>query len=307
MPCGEDNPGGEGAISTGVVAAVTFMTGATFAAVLFRPAFRYMLTMWRSPVFEGADYSHGYIIPLVSVYALWQLRRVLATSVGRGSRWGIAAMGAALALHWMGLRSQLLRLSLVAFIAYLFGLVLYVYGRRVARHCVFPLAYLLFCVPLNFLDKVSFRLRMLVTVASTTLLNGLGIAAERTGSGIYSTAGGGFALDVADPCSGIRSLLALTALTAAYAYFTQRSNLKRWILFAASVPIAVLANIGRITTIALVAKFFGQEIAVGFYHDYSGYIVFVFAIGLMVALGQALQRGRPRTQVQEPPEEAPSP
>ena len=126
------------------------------------------------------------------------------------------------------------------------------------------------------------------TVISTALLNGLGIAAERSGSAIYSAAAGGFNFDVADPCSGIRSLLAMTALTAVYAYATQKTLLKKWILFLCSIPLAIIGNIARITTVALVAKAFGQKVATGLYHDYSGYIFFPVAIGLMVGVGSLL-------------------
>ena len=95
-------------------------------------------------------------------------------------------------------------------------------------------------------------------------------------------------LDVADPCSGLRSLLAMTALTAVYAYTTQKSFVKKWILFICSIPLAVLGNIGRITTIALMSQAVGREIALGVYHDFSGYILFTVSITTMVALGAVL-------------------
>ncbi len=159
---------------------------------------------------------------------------------------------------------------------------------KVAKLLIFPCAYLIFCIPLNFLDTISFPLRIFAAGASTALLNGLGIEAERTGSAIFSGAGGGFNFDVADPCSGIRSLLAMTALTAVYAYFTQKTLLKKWILFLCAIPLAIIGNIARIATIALVAQAFGERIALTLYHDYSTYVVFSVAIAVMVAIGTAL-------------------
>ena len=94
--------------------------------------------------------------------------------------------------------------------------------------------------------------------------------------------------DVADPCSGLRSLLAMTALTAVYAYFTQKTALKKWILFAASVPLAVVGNIARIVTVAVVAEAAGGKLALGIYHDYSGYILFTASITMMVVIGGLL-------------------
>jgi exosortase len=165
---------------------------------------------------------------------------------------------------------------------------LYLCGREIGKLLLFPCAYLIFCVPLNFLDSITFPLRILATIISTATLNGLGIAAERSGSAIYSVAAGGFSFDVADPCSGLRSLLAMTALTAVYAYITQRTLVRKWLLFLASIPLAIVGNIARITTVALVAEAFGQKLALGLYHDYSGYVVFSVAIGLMVGIGSLL-------------------
>ncbi len=112
--------------------------------------------------------------------------------------------------------------------------------------------------------------------------------AIRNGTAIYSAAGGGFNFDVADPCSGLRSLVVMTALTAPYAYFTQKTTFKIWALFLLSIPLAMLANTTRIVTIALVAQAFGQDRAMALYHDYSGYLVFVVATLLMVSAGAML-------------------
>ena len=117
----------------------------------------------------------------------------------------------------------------------------------------------------------------------------------------FSAAGGGFNFDVANPCSGIRSLLALTALTAAYAWFSQDKQWKKWTLFLAAVPLAIAGNVFRILTIAIVAHFLGQEAAMGLYHDYSGFIVFSAAVLLMVAFGHLLSRFPPDQNVSPTP------
>jgi exosortase len=141
-------------------------------------------------------------------------------------------------------------------------------------------------IPLNFLDEViGFPLRMMVTQASTSLLNWMGIETVRRGTAIYSSV---FHFDVADPCSGIRSLMALTTVTAAYGYVTQDVQWKRWVLFLSAMPLAVLGNMARVTSIALVAQVYGQEIAAKTYHDYSGYIVFGVALSTMVIIGLLL-------------------
>jgi len=248
-------------------------------------ALLWMIQRWND---AGGDLSHGYLIPFVSLGILWFKRREFTSLPKQQSRAGLAVIVLALLLHWLGAKAQQTRLSLAGLLLLIWGVPFYFHGWPVARLLLFPCAYLAFCIPLNFLDSMTFPLRILVTVAATGLLNGLGIEAQRSGSAIYSTAAGGFNFDVADPCSGLRSLLAMTALTAVYAYLTQKTLVKQWILFLSSIPLAIIGNIARITTVALVAEAFGQKLASGLYHDYSGYVVFSVAIGLMVGVGSLL-------------------
>jgi exosortase len=97
-----------------------------------------------------------------------------------------------------------------------------------------------------------------------------------------------YQLNVEAPCSGLRSLLAMTALTAVYAYYTQKTFVKKWLLFLFSIPIAVAGNIGRIISIALVSITAGQQFGTGLHHDWSGYVLFTVAISLMVGFGKLL-------------------
>ncbi len=248
-----------------------------------RSALLWMINRWRDT--EMGDYSHGWLIPFVSIYVIWWNRVALVAAPKAVSRVGLALVITALLFHWLGAKAQQTRFSLFALMLLLWAIPYYFYGWKVAKILAFPCAYLIFCIPLNFLDSLTFPLRIFATIMSAGLLNGLGIAAERSGSAIYSMAAGGFSFDVADPCSGIKSLLAMTALTAVYAYFTQDVWWKKWLLLFSSIPLAIVGNIARITTVAIVAEAFGEKLALGLYHDYSGYVVFSVAIGLMIALG----------------------
>ena len=251
-------------------------------------ALLWMTERWQDSISYGGDYSHGWLIPFVSIYIIWLKRHELMMVPKSVSRVGLALVVTALLIHWLGAKAQQTRLSLFGLVVLIWAIPFYFHGWRVAKILVFPCAYLIFCIPLNFLDSLTFPLRIMATVLSTALLNGLGIAAERAGSAIYSMAAGGFSFDVADPCSGIKSLLAMTALTAVYAYFTQKTWWKKWLLFLSSIPLAIVGNIARITTVAIVAEAFGEKLALGLYHDYSGYVVFSVAIGLMIGLGALL-------------------
>ncbi|MEI6149131.1 MAG: exosortase/archaeosortase family protein [bacterium] len=265
--------------------------GNTTDVRLFSPSvFRWMVMRWSDSTFTMGEYSHGGLIPLVSGWALW-IKRKEISSAPKETFWPAAALVAfGLVLHWIGARAQQPRLSLAAFVVILWAIPCFLYGRGVGHLLLFPCGYLVFCIPMNFFDSFSFQLRILATAISTGMLNGVGIAVIQSGSAIRAV-NGAFALEVADPCSGIRSLLAMTALTAAFAFFIRGGILKKLILFASAIPLAIAGNIVRVMSIACVARFAGQEKAMDYYHDYSGYVIFAVAVILMLALEKMLSGG----------------
>ena len=236
--------------------------------------------------------SHGWLIPMVSAYLVWRRKDELWQARSRWSGWGLTAILVSLALYLVALRIQQTRLVLVSLAGLAWGIPCFVFGSRVGSILWFPCAYLLFCVPVTFLESLTFPLRLISTGAAEVVLNGLGIAVTRVGTAIYFTASGGFALDVANPCSGLRYLMAMVALTTAYSYLAVKSPWRRLTLCACAIPLAMAGNIVRILLIALVGLAFGQHVALGFYHDYSGYVVFAVAILLMIWLGGLIQRAR---------------
>ena len=256
-----------------------------------RSCFVWLGRRWRDSAasFGGGDYSHAWLIPLITGWLIWRQRSALRAAPVDPSLAGLAVTAFGLFLHWAGARAQQPQASAVAMVVLCWGIPFYVRGWPTARLLLFPCAYLLFCIPWNFFDSATFPLRLLASMVSAGLLNGIGIPSIRSGTAIYSADGGGFNFDVADPCSGIRSLLAMMALTALYAYFRPGSILKRWVLFVGSLPLAMAGNIARIVAVAVVARMFGPEAAQGAYHDYSGYIFYTVAVLLMVGLGRLLE------------------
>jgi exosortase len=223
------------------------------------------------------------LLPLTMVWQAWALRRHLVGRDEPPTVTGPAIVVVAMGIYYLGIKSVQPRLVVISGIVLLYGLALSFRGRDVFRRVFFPISFLFLMVPLNFLDNtVGFPLRMFVARAATFVLNAIGIEAVQRGSGIISNV---FSFDVADPCSGIRSLMALTTVTAAYAYVTQHVAWKRWILFMSAMPLAVLGNLARVISIALVAQVYGQEMATKVYHDWSGFILFPVALGAMVLIG----------------------
>jgi len=151
----------------------------------------------------------------------------------------------------------------------------------------FPISFLFLMIPLNFLEeRVAVPLQHLMAICSTAVLNAFGIATQRVGTQMYSQM---FQFHVDTPCSGIQSLMALTTVTAAYAYVTQHKQWKRWLLFLSAIPLAVLGNMARVIVVAMVAQIYGQKLAMELHDTVAGYIVFGVALVLMVFFGWLLE------------------
>ena len=274
------------AVALGAAAAVALFSLYGFSGMFVRAYHIYAFA-------EEEDMSFGWFVPLFSVYVLWTQRAALAAAVRRGGfSWaGLAASLPFLGLALLGTRGVQIRLEMIGFIGLCVTLPWTFFGWRCAKLFLFPAGYLLFCIPMaTFLDFVTIHLRYLASSTALTVLNGFGLAAVREGTAVISRGAHPFAVDVAEPCSGLRSLFALMALTAGYAYFNQPTWLRRGTLFLCSIPLAVAGNVARIVSICVIASCADPQFATGFYHDYSGYIVFVVAIALMVVAGELIDR-----------------
>lgn len=248
---------------------------------------RHSVFLWLRSRWSG-DYAYGMFLPLASLFALWMRRREITAAPRRTDWRGAPVVVLALALHWIGVLAQQPRLSVAGLILLLWGLPFLMYGYGVARWLLFPCGYLFLSIPLNFIDSMTAPLRLFATAVSAGLLNGFGLEVQRSGAGLFSGAGNAFAFNVAPECSGLRSLLAMTALMAFYAWYSQKTLAKKWLLFLFSVPVAVVANICRIILVVAVAALFGQDTAMGLWHDYSGYPIFLISLLLMLALDRLL-------------------
>ena len=247
--------------------------------------YRLLLTVHAPVVFNDVmeDLSYGWYVPVFSIYVLWRERRELAASVGAPSLWGLVLLLPSLFIGYLGAGGCQIRFEILGFVGMLIALTMAFFGTATARQALFPALFLLFCMPFHsFLDIITIHLRMLAVSVAYEVLSGCGVDIVRQGTMLTSSSGS-FAIDIAEPCSGLRSLFAMMALTAGYSYFTQPTWLRRGVMFVLSVPIAIAGNIVRIFSIVLVAATCSADFATGFYHDYSGYVVFLVAVALMVA------------------------
>jgi len=248
---------------------------------------RHTIILIKDPI---EDMSHAWAVPFIVLYVIWKQRGDFRRLAGIPSWRGFGWVFLFLAVAWFGARGGQARIAQVSMIGLIWSVPYALWGREIGRLMLFPAWFFLFTIPVySFLDVFTVHLRIFSSGMATGILNGFGMAVERSGTAIFSRIPGGeFNVDVADPCSGIRSLFAIMSLMAAYAYLILKTRFQRWTLFACSIPVAIIGNMFRIFSICLIARYFSQETATGFYHDYSVFVIFGIAVWLMQDIAKRL-------------------
>ncbi len=239
--------------------------------------------------------EHG---PIILALSLWIFSRNLkAPSPARNSPspWlGLLIIISSLLIHLFGYLVQQSRISIVGFLIFLIGSSYLLGGSRWGKASIFPCTLMLFALPLEFLtNAIGFMMRLYVIKVSYFLAQFCGIDIIRSGTQLLS-ADGSYQYDVAPACSGIRSLVALSALSLILGYLTFRSWWRRVLLFVLSIPYAFVGNVIRIFTIIIVAELFGQK-AGTLVHEWFGFIIFIIVLGLAMLTVSLLGRYLPET------------
>ncbi|MFQ5466459.1 MAG: exosortase A [Thermodesulfobacteriota bacterium] len=253
--------------------------------LLYHPVLSYLVVNW----WNDPNYSHGFIVPLVSLYVVWKRRDELSsldpapTSLGAVVLAGGVLM---LALGHVGAELFLMRLSLLVVIA---GLILFLAGPVHLRMTAFAIGFLVLMIPLPMVvfNAVAFPLQMLAAKVATVVISALGIPVLREGNVIQLSH---VTLEVAEACSGIRSLVTIITIAVIYTYFTMDRRWKQFVLVAMSVPIAILVNSARVTGTAVLAQYFGARLFEDFYHAFEGWFMFLVSLALLLAVDAALRR-----------------
>jgi exosortase len=248
-----------------------------------------MVLQW----YRDDNYSHGFIVPLISgwfLYNRWDdVKKELVAPWGPGLVVIIAGLFQ-LTVAWLGSEYFTMRSSLIVLLA---GMILYFFGKGVFHAVKLPLGYLLFMVPIPYIiyDAAAFPLKLFITKVSVWTLKAVGIVVWREGNILMFPE---VTFEVADACSGTRSLMSLLALGVAYAVISQTSQVKRWIIVLATVPIAIFTNALRVIVTGILAQWWGAKAAEGFFHEFAGFAVFALAMVLMVLLGTLLSKIGPK-------------
>ena len=253
--------------------------------VVYGPVFPALFADWVA----DPNYGHGFLVPAVSLYFIHRNRTDLAQAQVRPDAFGILLILAALGALILGKLATEYFTQRTSFILLLAGLILFLFGRQVLALLALPVGYLLFMVPIPYIlyDTVAFPLKLFVASASVWSLKLLGVVVWREGNIIQFP---NVVLEVADACSGLRSLISLLALGVAYAWLVLPPGRRRWLLLAAAVPTAIFTNGLRVVLTGVLAQHWGARAAEGFFHEFAGFAVFGLAAALLFGFGEMLRR-----------------
>ena len=226
------------------------------------------------------NFSHGFFVPAFSLFVLWQDRDRLAREPRDPSSWGLLIVVFALVVLVAGVLGAELFLSRVSLLLLIAGLVIFLRGRHWFRAVLFPWAFLFLMIPIPEIvfSQITFPLQILASKVAALLLPLLGVPVLREGNVINLPA---MPLEVVEACSGIRSLLSLVTLAIIYGYLVETRTWARVALALASIPIAVTANSLRIVGTGLLVQYWDPDKAEGFFHTFSGWLIFVVALAML--------------------------
>jgi len=252
--------------------------------------FGWLMSAWN----DETDYEHGilflFVIPGLIIYKWKELR----ASARDGSLWGLAFVFLGVVLFAAGYRTLQPRVTAGALPFLLWGSALYLWGWRVAKILLFPLFFFWLAVPLPSFQQATTKLQL---IATSLAHHGSGIFGVQTyveGTKVLPINGNWQPLDIAKGCSGIRSLMALLMISAAWAYVAKLAKWKKILLFFSAFPLAIIGNSLRVISIFVIAEYGNAEWASGTWHDWSGLLLFYpFSLLLLLGIHSVLEGGLP--------------
>jgi hypothetical protein len=238
------------------------------------------------------DMGHGYFVPVIAGYIVWLKKDELLKLVPKPNWWGLAIILYGAVQLYIGTLGAELFLSRTAMVITIMGAVLFVGGNKIFKELAFPmfLLFLMIPIPAVVYNQITFPLQIKASEAADFALNLINIPVLREGNVLELPSQ---RLSVVEACSGIRSLLTLTFLALVYGYFFETRVWVRAVLFFSTIPIAIAANAGRVTLTGILSEI-KPEYAEGFFHEFSGWVIFMIALAIMVAFHQAITKGLAR-------------
>ncbi len=256
---------------------------ALLVAIYFRIAIKLVYDWYTIP-----DYSHGFLVPLFAIFLVWDNRKAIQATPVRPSWAGIGLVVFAIAVLILGVYGVELFTSRISFVFLLAGLIWTFFGRLMLRRLLFPLFVLVLAIPFPAIvfNQITFPLQLLASRLASMILPLLGVPVLQDGNVIELPV---MKLEVAEACSGIRSLMSLFTLAVFYGYFLEKTTVRRVILVLASIPIAVAANVARIVGTGLCVQYWDPVKALGFFHEFSGWVMFVISLACLYLVHRVMR------------------
>jgi exosortase len=253
--------------------------------VCYAPVLRALVAQWGS----DPDMGHGFFVPVIAAYIVWQKRNELAAIKSQPNWWGLAVVMLGAVQLIVGVLGVELFLSRTSFVIVLIGAVWLLGGDLILKKLAFPLFLLFFMVPIDAViyNQITFPLQLLASRLADGALTLIAIPVLREGNILELP---NQRLSVVEACSGIRSLLSLTFLSLVYGYFFERKTWIRVVLFLSTIPIAIVANSSRVTITGILTQV-KPDAAEGFFHEAEGWVIFMVALGILVLFHQLIARG----------------
>lgn len=263
-----------------------FASCAVLMFLAYLPMFRWMVDRWFQP---ESYYGHGFLIPIVSIYIAWQRRETLKKITIASNRQGLLIIAAGLLINIICAALKIYFAAGFSFIFVLYGLILFFFGKEMARSLTFPIFFLaaMIPLPLSLISTLTVKMKLFAAQLSTIALNHIGFPSIRDGSIIRMPKS---LISVEAPCSGLRSLISLLTMGLLFAYAMKGSYVRKTTLFLSSVPIAIASNVTRIVTVAAVNDLYGEKVAMGIFHDTMGFVVFGVAFAGLFGMSQLLEQ-----------------
>lgn len=226
------------------------------------------------------DYSHGFLVPLFAAFLVWDKRNVLSATPVKQTWAGLILIIFSIAVLILGVYGVELFTARMSFVMLLTGLIWTFFGWAMVHALRFPLLVLILAIPFPAIvfNQITFPLQLLASKIASDILPLLGVPTLHEGNIIKLPI---MDLEVAEACSGIRSLMSLFTLSIFYGYFLERTTKRRVILALASIPIAVAANVVRIVGTGLCVQYWDPDKALGFFHEFSGWVMFVISLACL--------------------------
>jgi exosortase len=263
---------------------VTISWVSVLLVVCYAPILKALVAQW----YGDPDMGHGFFVPVIAGYIAWLQRDRIAGRIPRPNWWGLAIVLWAAFQLYIGTLGAELYISRTSLVISIIGTVLLLGGTEYLRIFAFPLFLLFFMVPIPAIiyNQITFPLQLRASEAAEWTINAIGIPIIREGNVLELAHQ---KLNVVEACSGIRSLLTLTFLSLAYGYFFEKRTWLRVVLFFSTIPIAIVANAGRVTLTGIIAQF-KPELAEGGFHEAQGWVIFMVALVILAAFHQLMVR-----------------